>query len=152
MRQPPIGIAVLGFFALVNGISAAIIGLQLMGIVVFGPVSTGSGTFIWGLLAFVLGALWVAVGYGAWNLRIWAWTIGMLLAVLGILNAVFILIGTGDLTKGLAAVLLPAVILWYLNSQGVKDAFVLGEQDASRYASSYDREQAERIAAERSTD
>ncbi len=152
MRQPPIGIAVLGFFALVNGISAAIIGLQLMGIVTFGPVSTGTGVFFWGLMAFILGVLYVAVAYGAWNLRIWAWTSGMLLAALGILNAVLILFATGDLTKGLAAALLPAVILWYLNSEGVKEAFVKGEQEAGRYASSYDREQAERIAAERSTD
>jgi hypothetical protein len=152
MRQPPIGIAVLGFFAVVNGISAAVIGLQLMGIVVFGPVSTGTGVFFWGLMAFILGVLYVAVAYGAWNLRIWAWTTGMLLAVLGILNAVLILFATGDLTKGLAAALLPAVILWYLNSQGVKEAFIQGEEVAGRYASSYDREQAERIAAERSTD
>jgi hypothetical protein len=152
MRQPPIGVAVLGFFALVNGIAAVVIGLQLMGIVVFGPVSTGTGVFFWGLLAFILGVLYVAVAYGAWNLRIWAWTYGMLLAALGILNAVLILIATADLATGLAAALLPAVILWYLNSQGVKEAFIQGEQDAGRYASDYDREQAERIAAERSTD
>ena len=37
MRPPPIGVAVLGFFALVNGLGALIIGLRLMGIVTFGP-------------------------------------------------------------------------------------------------------------------
>jgi hypothetical protein len=150
--RPPIGVAVLGFFALVNGIGAVIVGLQLMGIVAFGPVSTGTGIFFWGLMAFILGVLFIAVAYGAWNLRVWAWTYGMLIAVLGIFNAVMVLIATADFSKGLAVALLPAVILWYLNSQGVKEAFVRGEQDAGRYASSYDREQAERIAAERSTD
>ena len=46
MRPPPIGVAVLGFFALVNGLGALIIGLRLMGFVTFGPAETGSGLFL----------------------------------------------------------------------------------------------------------
>ena len=149
MRTPPIGVAVLGFFALVNGIAALIIGLQLMGVVAFGPVSTGTGVFFWGVLAFILGLLFVAVAYGAWTVRLWAWTYGMLIAALGILNAVLILFSTGDLSKGVAAALLPALILWYLNTPGVKQAFIEGEEEAGRYGSSYDAEQAQRMAAER---
>jgi hypothetical protein len=152
MRTPPIGVAILGFFALVNGIAALIMGLQLMGVVAFGPVSTGSGTFLWGLLAFVLGLLYVAVAYGAWTVRIWAWTFGMLLAVLGIFNAVMILFATGDLSKGVAAALLPGLVLWYLNTAGVKEAFVEGEHLAGQYASEYDRQQAGRMMAERQDD
>lgn len=152
MRTPPIGVAVLGFFALVNGIAALIIGLQLIGVVAFGPVATGSGVFFWGLLAFLLGLLYIAVAYGAWTVRIWAWTFGMLVAVLGIFNAVMILFATGDLAKGLAAALLPAIVLWYLNTDSVKQAFVEGEEQAGKYASEYDREQAERMIAERQDD
>jgi hypothetical protein len=153
MRAPPIGVAVLGFFALVNGIAAIVIGLRYMGIVVFGPVSTGSGVFFWGLLAFILGVMYLAVAYGAWQLRIWAWTFGMLVAILGIFNAVMVLIATGDLASGVAAALLPAVILWYLNSAGVKEAFVEGETEAARgFANDYEREQAQRMAAERADD
>ena len=43
MRPPPIGVAVLGFFALVNGLGALIIGLRLMGLVTFGPAESGTG-------------------------------------------------------------------------------------------------------------
>jgi hypothetical protein len=68
------------------------------------------------------------------------------------MNAFFVTIASGSVANGLAAALLPALILWYLNTEGVKEAFVRGEQDAGLYASSYDREQAERIQAERSTD
>jgi hypothetical protein len=152
MRTPPIGVAILGFFALVNGIAAVIIGLQLMGVVAFGPVSSGTGVFFWGLLAFILGLLYIAVAYGAWTVRIWAWTFGMLIAILGIFNAVMIVFATGDLSKGIAAALLPGIVLWYLNSSGVKEAFVEGEQAAGQYASEYDREQAERMMAERQDD
>jgi hypothetical protein len=150
--RPPVGVAILAFFALINGIADAVLGLQLMGIVAFGPVSTGNGVFFSGLISFGLGVLYLALAYAAWNLRIWAWTFGMLLGALGIMNAFFVTIASGSVANGLAAALLPALILWYLNTEGVKEAFVRGEQDAGLYASSYDREQAERIKAERSTD
>jgi hypothetical protein len=150
--RPPVGVAVLGFFSLLNGISSLFIGLRLVGLVAFGPATTGSGLVFWGALAILIGILFLAVGYGAWTLRIWAWTWGMLVAILGIFNAVMILIATADLSQGLAAALLPAVVLWYLNSEGVKDAFVKGEQSRGGYVSDYDREMAQRMAAERADD
>jgi hypothetical protein len=150
MRPPPIGVAVLGFFALVNGLGALIVGLRLMGFVTFGPGVTGSGVFFWGALAFILGVLYIAVAWGAWTLRVWAWTFGMPVAILGIFNAVMVLIATGDLATGLGVALLPAVILWYLNTEGVKEAFIEGEIEAGRgFANDYERDVAERMAAER---
>jgi hypothetical protein len=153
MRPPPIGVAVLGFFALVNGLGDFIVGLRLMGIVAFGPAVTGTGVFFWGALIFILGLLYIAVAWGAWTLRVWAWTFGMLVAILGIFNAVMVLIATGDLATGLGVALLPAVILWYLNTEGVKGAFVEGEMEAGRgFANDYEREVAQRMAAERADD
>jgi hypothetical protein len=153
MRPPPIGVAVLGFFALVNGLGDFIVGLRLMGIVAFGPAVTGTGVFFWGALIFILGLLYIAVAWGAWTLRVWAWTFGMLVAILGIFNAVMVLIATGDLATGLGVALLPAVILWYLNTEGVKGAFVEGEIEAGRgFANDYEREVAQRMAAERADD
>ena len=153
MRPPPIGVAVLGFFALVNGLGDFIVGLRLMGIVAFGPAVTGTGVVFWGALIFILGLLYIAVAWGAWTLRVWAWTFGMLVAILGIFNAVMVLIATGDLATGLGVALLPAVILWYLNTEGVKGAFVEGEIEAGRgFANDYEREVAQRMAAERADD
>ena len=153
MRPPPIGVAVLGFFALVNGLGFFVIGLRLMGVVTFGPAETGSGLFFWGLLTFVLGIAYIAVAWGAWTLRIWAWTFGMLIAILGIFNAVMVTLATGNLGTGIATALLPAAVLWYLNTAGVKNAFVEGEIEAGRgFANDYEREAAERMAAERADD
>ena len=153
MRPPPIGVAVLGFFALVNGLGAFIVGLRLMGLVTFGPAVIGSGVFFWGALTFILGLLYIAVAWGAWTLRVWAWTFGMLVAILGIFNAVMVLIATGDLATGFGVALLPAVVLWYLNSEGVKEAFIEGEVEAGRgFANDYEREVAQRMAAERADD
>jgi hypothetical protein len=153
MRPPPIGVAVLGFFALVNGMGALIVGLRLMGLVTFGPAVTGSGVFFWGALSFILGLLFIAVAWGAWTLRVWAWTFGMLVAVLGIFEAVMVLIATGDVSTGLGVALLPAVVLWYLNTEGIKQAFIEGEVEAGRgFANDYEREVAQRMAAERADD
>ena len=77
----------------------------------------------------------------------------MLIAILGIFNAVMVTLATGNLGTGLATALLPAVVLWYLNSAGVKNAFVEGEIEAGRgFANDYEREVAERMAAERADD
>src|SRR4026209_2546351 len=140
MRPPPIGVAVLGFFALVNGLGAFIVGLRLMGLVTFGPAVTGSGVFVWAALTFILGLLYIAVAWGAWTLRIWAWTFGILIAILGIFNAVMVTLATGNLGTGLATALLPAVVLWYLNTSGITEAFIEGEIESGRgFANDYER-------------
>jgi hypothetical protein len=149
----PVGVALLGALALFNGIGGLIIGARYMGFVTFGPAQTGSGLFLMGLIAFIYGVLFIALAYAAWTLRAWAWLAGMLLSVLGLFNAVLVLLSTGDLASGVAVALLPAIVLWYLNQDSMKARFVEGEERYQRYGGSgYDREQAERITAERSTD
>ena len=149
----PAGVAILGALALFNGIGGLIIGLRYMGIVAFGPVQTGSGVFLMGALAAIYGVLYIALAYAAWTLRAWAWLAGMLLGALGIFNAVLVLLATGDLASGVAVALLPALVLWYLNQDSMRARFVEGEDSYQRYGGSgYDREMAERITAERSTD
>ena len=145
MRQPPVGIAVLGFFALVNGIAAAVIGLQLMGIVAFGPVSTGTGVFFSGFIAFGLGVLYVAWPTGPGISGSGHGPSGCCSAPWGSSTRSFVTFRLGHLTDGFAAALLPAVILWYLNTRRRQGSLRQGEQDAGLYASNYDREQAERI-------
>jgi hypothetical protein len=149
----PAGVAILGALALFNGIGALIIGMRYTGIVVFGPVQTGSGVLLTGVLAIIYGVLFIALAYAAWTLRTWAWLAGMLLGALGIFNAVLVLLMTGDLAAGVAVALLPGLVLWYLNQDSMRARFVEGEDAYQRYGGSgYDREMAERIAAERSTD
>ena len=152
MLRPPIGVALLGFFALINGVAAAIIGLQLIGAVAFGPLPTGNGVFFTGLLTLAMGVLYIALAYAAWSMRVWAWAFGMFVAVLGLFNAVLVMLGSGSVATGLAAAFLPGVVLWYLNSEPIKQAFYEGEIAQTGFATDYDREQAQRITAERSQD
>ena len=148
----PAGVAVLGALALFNGIGGLILGFRYMGIVVFGPVQTGSGVLLMGILAVIYGLLFIALAWAAWTLRAWAWLAGMLLAALGLFNALLVLLATGSLADGIAVAILPALILWYLNTDHIRARFVEGEERAQLYGTGHDREQAERITAERSTD
>jgi hypothetical protein len=121
--RPPVGVAILGFFALIAGIAYIVLGLRLTGWVVFGPGDIGDGTFLWGLLTLGGGIAFAAAAFAFWSVQPWAWMFGIILAGLGLIDAFFLWLGTNDLSTGLAAAFFPLIVLWYLNSKDVKGAF-----------------------------
>jgi hypothetical protein len=124
MGRPPIGIAVLGFFAAMAGFAYLLAGLRWVGAVAFGPVETGDGVVLTGSLAILAGLIYLAAGAALWSLRPWAWLLAMIVSAFGLFEAVLVLFATGSLAAGLASALLPGVVLWYLNSADIKAAFV----------------------------
>ena len=129
MLRPPVGVAILGFFALIAGIAYLVMGLRIAGWVVFGPGDFGNGTLFWGLLTIAAGIAFAAAAFALWSVQPWAWLFAMIMAGLALLDAFFVLIGTGNLGYGLMAALLPLVILWYLNQKDIKGAFGLDTGD-----------------------
>jgi hypothetical protein len=146
MTRTPVGVIILGFLAFMAGISQLILGFNLLGWVVFGPGSTGNGVVLSGSLAVLVGILYIGVGLAFWSLRPWAWLFGIIMAIFGLFNAVLVAIASGSVSAGLAASLLSLVVLWYLNTEGVKTAFVQG----GLYGSEANQDTAQRIQAERS--
>jgi hypothetical protein len=124
MNRPPIGISVLGLFALMSGVSQAFTGFQLMGIVALGPVPTGNGIFIAGLFSVIVGVIYLAVAFGAWSLKPWTYEFGLIMSVLGIFNGVIMMLLTGSLAYGVAVLIFPTLVYWYLNREDVRGAFV----------------------------
>jgi hypothetical protein len=124
VRNPPIGIAILGFIALMAGFAYLILGLRWMGAIVFGPVPSGEGVGLTGLLAIVAGVIYVAAGVALWSLRAWAWAFAMILSVFGLFEAVLVAFAADSLAAGFGAALLPAVVLWYLNTDQIKAEFM----------------------------
>ena len=98
--------------------------------VTFGPVPTGSGAWIWGWVIVVTGLAFWAAGLAAFALQPWAWMLGQIIAIFGLLEAFFALIGTGNLNYALASTAFPLLLLWYLNRAPVKKAFGLAEDEA----------------------
>lgn len=123
MAKPPVGIVIIGFIALMAGISHLFAGFTLSGVVVFGNAELGSGLFLWGALTIVIGIVLIACAFALWSTAPWAWLLTNLVAVLGVIDAIFVLFASGSVAYGLGVALLPAIVLWYLNQDHVKAAF-----------------------------
>ncbi len=131
MGRPPIGIAILGFFALMAGFAYVILGLNWIGTVAFGPVPSGQGIALTGLLALVAGIIYIAAGVALWSLQPWAWAFAMILSVFGLFEAVLVVFAADSLAAGFGAALFPGIVLWYLNTDEVKGTFLEAEVAAA---------------------
>ena len=107
MKNPPILVSVLGFFAALAGFGFLFFGLRVIGFDWFGA----------------LGELPQFEQVGLWALQPWARLFVQIMAGFAIFEAAlafFQFPGTGI---GFAMAIMPALILWYLSTDDVKVAF-----------------------------
>jgi hypothetical protein len=131
MRNPPILISVLGFFAALAGFGWLFFGLRLLGFDWFGAlgdVPAFEHVGLWGWLAILGGILWLAAALGLWSLRPWAWMLAMVVAGFALFEAFLYMIQYPGTGIGLSAAILPFIIILYLLSADVKAAFSLDDQ------------------------
>ena len=121
----PFGITILAIIFAAAGLSYIMLGLQMTTAVTFGPLPAGQGTWIWGWIVVLTGAAFWAGGVAAWRLQPWGWMLGHVLAIIGIIEAIFALLSTGNLSYAMATTVFPFILLWYLNRAPVKTAFGL---------------------------
>ncbi len=137
MRNPPILISVLGFFAIMAGFMWIVIGLRAIGIdwgTALGDMPSFEHLGIWGWLAIAAGIAWIAAGIGLWALQPWAWLFANIIAVFGLVEAFFVFINQPLTGGALVSALVPVLILWYLHTPEVKASFIIGgiEEAASQ--------------------
>ena len=128
MKNPPILISVLGFFGLMAGLAWLVLGIRLLGFDwfgVLGDLPALEQTGLWGWLALAAGVAWILASFGLWSMQPWAWTFAMVVAGISLFEAFLWMLEYWGSGIGLAASLLPLVILFYLNSREVKAAFGL---------------------------
>ena len=123
MLRPPVGVALLGFVALMAGFAYSVMGLRYAGYVVFGRGDIGQGLLLWGLLTLLVGILFFAAAFALWATQPWGWLFTHFLAIFGLLEAFFVMIANNSLTDGIAVAIFPLVVIWYLNDRDVKAAF-----------------------------
>ena len=131
MRNPPILISVLGFFAALAGFGWLFFGLRLLGFDwfgLFGDVEKFNSVGLWGWLLILGGILWLAAALGLWALQPWAWMVAMVVAGFAVFEAFLWMIQYPGTGIGLSAMILPGIIILYLLSADVKRAFALDDQ------------------------
>jgi hypothetical protein len=126
MRNPPILIAVLGFFAAMAGFGYLFYGLRVIGFDWFGalgdlPALEHAG--LWGWLAVIVGIIWLAAAFGLWALQPWARLFAIVIAGISLFEAVLAMFSAPGFGIGLGMAIMPLLILWYLNTAEVKAAF-----------------------------
>ncbi len=126
MKNPPILISVIGFFAALAGFGYFFFGLRVLGFDwfgIFGDLPAYEHVGLWGWLAIVTGIVWLLAAFGLWALQPWARLFAMIIAGFALFEAVlafFQFTGSG-VAFGMA--IMPALILWYLSTAEVKAAF-----------------------------
>jgi hypothetical protein len=129
MRNPPILISVIGFFALVAGLGFFFWGLRVLGFDwfgLFGDLPRYEGVGLWGWFAVIGGIAWILVAFGLWALQDWARITAMIVAGISLFEAIVAFIQFPGEGIGFAMSLMPIIILLYLNSAEVKAAFAEG--------------------------
>jgi hypothetical protein len=133
MDKRPFGVLILGALAIGIGIVRLLLGLQLLGVSIFGDtLYEGSGVVWTGALTIVVALIYFGVGWALWSMRPWALIFTMIMAVFGLVDAMFVWIATGSIAYGLAAAAIPALLLWYTSRQDIRDEFAAA--DMAQYA------------------
>ena len=126
MRNPPVMISVIGFFAALAGFGWFFFGLSLLGFDWFGvlgdlPAFEQAG--LWGWLAIASGVVWLLAAFGLWAMQPWARLFVQIIAGVALFEAIIAMIQFTGTGIGLAMSLMPILILWYLSTADVKAAF-----------------------------
>ena len=132
MRNPPILISVIGFFAALAGFGYLFFGMRVLGFDWFGALGDlpqYESVGLWGWLAIGVGISWLLVAIGLWGLQSWARVLAMVVAGISLFEAVLAFFQFPGSGVGFAMSLMPILILFYLNSNDVKAAF--GETESA---------------------
>ena len=90
-----------------------------------GLIFLGSGLVLLivgiGVILLALGIAYLVMAYGLWNGRGWAWTITLILSVIGIVVAIAS-IAAGNVSA-IISIIIHAVVIYYLYRPNVKEFF-----------------------------
>jgi len=123
----PTGVTILAVLALIGGVFGILGALALMlGGAAASTVDAGIGgsALIYGILSLAISVAYLAFGIGAWGLKPWAWSLGIIIAGASVLlSLISILLGWNTISGVIINVVVSGVILYYLFTPGVKAAF-----------------------------
>jgi hypothetical protein len=133
-QQRPLGITILAILGIIGGVMGllggcgAIAGGALVGALGaqagVGAVAAGGGLLgLLGIVTLAMAVGWIAFGIGAWTLKPWAWMLGLVLVGISIVVALVTVLSGGDFGSQLLGLVIDGVIVYYLMTPEVKQAF-----------------------------
>lgn len=127
------GVTILAILALIGGIFGILGGFAIaFGGAIVASVLGGLGALLSliGLVLLVLAVVELALAYGFWMLKPWAWQLGFyLMAANVIVTALEFLVGGGyGFTNLVVTVVVAGIVMYYLNTPEVRKAFVAPER------------------------
>jgi hypothetical protein len=127
-RVRPTGVTILAVLAAIGGVLGLLGGLLALGLTGAVAAGTGNGGLaglvgIVGILALLQGVLALAFAYGAWTLKPWAWTLGIVAFGISLALSILNIVSGGDISSQAVSIVIGIVILYYLFTPAVKQAF-----------------------------
>jgi len=124
----PMGITIIAVVALIAGILGIFGSLALIGLGGFaaavGAVGGGGFVVIGGLVLLALSIAEIALAYGFWTVKTWAWRLGVILALVQVVWAVVSLVLVRfDIVNLLITIVISGIWIYYLNLPQIRTAF-----------------------------
>ena len=124
--QRPMGVSILAVLSAIGGVLGILGGLALMALssVTADLAVPGlSGlVVILGLFTVVISILDLVLAYGLWGLRPWAWTLGIVLEVVGIILDI-VEFRSSTASSTIIGIAIAGIIIYYLWQPHVRRAF-----------------------------
>jgi hypothetical protein len=122
--QRPTGVTILAIVAAIGGILGVLGGLSLLGLGAIFAAVGGGFAFIIGLVVLAIGIADLALAYGFWTMKPWAWTWGITVQAVGVLISLIelVLVG-GSISSLIVQIVVAGIIIYYLNMPEIRKLF-----------------------------
>lgn len=114
-QQRPLGVTILAVLAFIVGILGILGGIGLFAL--------GGGWAALGAITLIIGILQLALGYGFWTLKPWAWMLGIALEAINIVLSIIYIARGNSVASNIIGILIAAGIIYYLTRPQVRQAF-----------------------------
>jgi hypothetical protein len=120
----PTGVTVLAVVAAIGGVLGVLGSLALLGIGTLYAVVGGGLAFLFGLVFLALSVAELAIAYGFWTAKPWAWTWGILLqAATVVIGIIELVLGYSSISSLAVSIVVAGIIIYYLNQPAIRKYF-----------------------------
>jgi lysylphosphatidylglycerol synthetase-like protein (DUF2156 family) len=124
-KSRPLGVTIIAILIVIAGILTLLVGI---GSIAIGPLTSLGLVFVAaGVVSLVIGIAYLVMGYGLWKGKGWAWTISMIVLIIGIIIKLISLpraVASGsNFSEDIVSIAISAFILYYLYRPHVKAYF-----------------------------